>query len=65
MKIDELVPMLIPPKAQRKFLILCALGWIAVAAGVMLIPFTLPAIITQWNLSAMEAGTLASATFMG
>ena len=65
MKIDELVPMLIPSKAQRKFLILCALGWIAVAAGVMLIPFTLPAIITQWNLSAMEAGTLASATFMG
>ncbi len=65
MKIDELIPEIIPPEKQKKFLILCAFSWMAVAAGVMLMPFTLRSIMIEWNLSKMEASTLASSTFVG
>ena len=65
MKIDTIVSRYVPLSRQRRLLLLFSLAWMADAAGVMLITFTLPGIMKEWNLSLMEAGTIASSTFIG
>lgn len=65
MNIDEIVGRYVSEGQQRKYLILCGLAWMAVAAGIMLIPFTLPQIIKEWGLSKIQASTIASSTFVG
>lgn len=65
MNIDEIVGRYVSEGQQRKYLILCGLAWMAVAAGIMLIPFTLPQIIKEWELSKIQASTIASSTFVG
>ncbi len=65
MKIDEAVAKVVPSEKQGKYLLLCSFAWMAVAAGIVVISFTLPSIIREWDLSKIEASTLASMTFAG
>jgi len=65
MKIDLAIDRYIPKRKQRSFLFLFSLAWMADAAGVMLMTFTLGGISAEWHLSSFEASALASLTFVG
>ncbi len=65
MKIDLAVERYIPKSRQRSLLLLFSLAWMADAAGVMLMTFTLGGISAEWKLSTFESSTLASLTFVG
>ena len=59
MNIDEIVGRYVSEGQQRKYLILCGLAWMAVAAGIMLIPFTLPQIIKAVSYTHLTLPTKA------
>jgi len=65
MKIDEVISKHISTRKQQQLLLLFSLAWMLDAAGVMLMTFTLGAIVKEWNLTAVQASSIASSTFMG
>lgn len=65
MKIDEVISKHISTRKQQQLLLLSSLAWMLDAAGVMLMTFTLGAIIKEWNLTAVQASSIASSTFIG
>ena len=48
---------------QHKLLLACGASWATDAMEVLLIGFAIPSLIADWNLSAQQAGSLASALF--
>jgi len=64
-KIDEVISKYVTSQKQRKLLTLFSLAWMLDAAGVMLMTFTLGSIIKEWHLTAVQASSIASSTFMG
>ena len=50
---------------QHKLLLACGASWATDAMEVLLIGFAIPSLIADWNLSAQQAGSLASALFLG
>ncbi|MFO7881793.1 MAG: MFS transporter [Kosmotogaceae bacterium] len=65
MIIDEVISKYLTKKQQRKLLLLTSLQWMAVAAGVMILPLTLPSIISDIPGGSEMQGTVASSVFMG
>ncbi|MDI3517117.1 MAG: transporter, putative metabolite:H+ symporter [Thermotogota bacterium] len=65
MKIDEVISKYVPSRRQKELLMLFSLAWMLDAAGVMLMTFTLGSITKEWNLTAVQASSIASSTFMG
>lgn len=65
MKIDTVVDLYVPSKIQRSLLLLFSLAWMADAAGVMMMTFTLGGISAEWHLSTLQSSTIASLTFVG
>lgn len=65
MKIDHLVEMYIPKSKQMKLLVITSLAWMIGAAGVMVLTFAVPDIISEWNVSTAVMSTIISSTFMG
>ncbi len=65
MIIDNVIGKYLTKKQQRRLLLLTSLQWMAVAAGVMILSLTLPAIIKDLPGGSEMQGTLASSVFMG
>ncbi|MGC8544686.1 MFS transporter [Athalassotoga sp.] len=65
MKIDRVVDLYVSSKVQRSLLLLFSLAWMADAAGVMMMTFTLGGISSEWHLSIFQSSTIASLTFAG
>ncbi|ABR29967.1 MFS transporter [Thermosipho melanesiensis] len=65
MKIDQVVDIVIPKEKQRRILIFASFIWMVGAAGVMIMPFVLPDLISEWQLSKISASSLVSSTFLG
>ncbi|MBT1248609.1 MULTISPECIES: MFS transporter [unclassified Thermosipho (in: thermotogales)] len=65
MKIDQVIDSVVSKEKQRSLLILTSLIWIVGSAGVMVMPFVLPDLISEWQLSKTMASSLVSATFLG
>ncbi len=65
MIIDKVIGKYLTKKQQRKLLLLTSLQWMAVAAGVMILPLTLPSIIKNLPGASEMQGTVASSVFMG
>ncbi len=63
--IDEAVEKFVPLKTQRMVLAIGSLGWGTVAAGVMVMGFTIPSISKFYALSVYQVSWFASMTFMG
>ncbi|MBO8160856.1 MAG: MFS transporter [Thermosipho sp. (in: Bacteria)] len=65
MKIDEVVEKLISKRHQKALLGITSIFWIIGAAGVMVMPFAIPDIATEWNLTTTASSSLISSTFLG
>ncbi len=63
--IDEAVEEFVPLRVQRRVLFISSLGWGTVAAGVMVMGFTIPSISKFYALSVYQASWFASITFLG
>ena len=63
--IDEFVERFVNEKLQKRVLSTAALSWGTVAAGVMVMSFTLPLIAKTYGLSTSVTSWIASATFTG
>lgn len=65
MKIDEIIDSIIPKKEQNGLLILTSILWMIGAAGVMLMPFVIPDLSNEWNLTSTQSSSLISSVFIG
>ncbi len=65
MKIDIVIDKYVSSARQRFLLFLFSLAWMADAAGVMIMTFTLGGISQEWHLSIFGSSTIASLTFVG
>lgn len=63
--IDEFVEKFVPYKIQRTTLLTSGLAWGTVAAGVMVMGFTLPSVVKAYSLSMYMGSWIASSTFIG
>ena len=63
--IDEFIETFVNEKLQKRILLTAALSWGTVAAGVMVMSFTLPLIAKTYSLSTAATSWLASVTFIG
>jgi len=65
LKIDYIVERQISRAKQLKLLAITSLTWMIGAAGVMVLTFSVPDIISEWNISSTVMSTIISSTFMG
>lgn len=65
MKIDYIVEKHIPRSRQLKLLVITSLTWMIGAAGVMVLTFSVPDLMSEWNISSAVMSTIISSTFMG
>lgn len=65
MTLDKILKEIQNDNLSKRLLIVCSIAWALVAAGVMIIPFTLNSIMIEWDLSRAYTSSLASSTFLG
>jgi len=65
LKIDHVVERYITKGKQFKLLVMTSLIWMIGAAGVMVLTFAVPDIISEWKISSTIMSTIISSTFMG
>ncbi|RDI92683.1 major facilitator superfamily MFS_1 [Thermosipho africanus Ob7] len=65
MKIDQVVDLIVSKKEQKNLLILTSILWIIGSAGVMVMPFVVPDLVSEWNLTTVQASSLISSVFIG
>lgn len=63
--VDEAIEHIGEGRFQRRLLWVCGFTWAADAAEVLLIGFALPQVTVEFGLSALQAGAVATATFIG
>lgn len=63
--VEEAIEQIGYGRFQRKLLAVCGVTWAADAAEVLLIAFALPAIRQEFDLTAAQAGLVATTTFVG
>jgi putative MFS transporter len=65
MTLDKVIDESISSGKRKLLLFITSLGWAYVAAGVMIMPFAQPMVMTEWNLSRNFAASLSSSGFIG
>lgn len=63
--VDEAIERIGEGRFQRRLLWVCGFTWAADAAEVLLIGFALPQVTAEFGLSTLQAGAIATATFVG
>ncbi|MFN3691939.1 MAG: MFS transporter, partial [Fervidobacterium sp.] len=65
MTIDKIIEKHVSVKMQKNFLLITSIAWLFDAAGVIVLSFTLPSLLREWNLTPQLGANLSSATFIG
>ncbi|MFN6991968.1 MAG: MFS transporter, partial [Fervidobacterium sp.] len=65
MTVDKIVEKHVTIKTQRNLLLITSIAWLFDAAGVIVLSFTLPSLLNEWNLTPQLGANLSSATFIG
>ena len=65
MTFDEIIDRIGFGAFQYKLLAICGAGWAADAMEVLLISYTLPAVIKEWGLTTAQAGFIGTTIFLG